>query len=207
MSEEPEWPSLPDDDPDSEPGGASIRDRARLALFQARLDDVAARRATIRARDAEVAAAMQKQMDVEDRRRDAFLSAYLAVTQATLDRMLKRADTLATVTAAVATIYGSILGVAFSLRDGAPLPRIGIVPAILLGLSLVFVAIYLSSTSKGTMAGRALAAGSGPRADQKRINTFVQWVNAVALKNSWALTCSVVLLGLGIVSFPLPFLV
>jgi hypothetical protein len=205
MSDQPLWPSLPDGLP-SKPGEPSVHDRALLALFQAQLQDIASHRATNRSHSDSVGLAIQAQLEVEDRRRDAFLSAYLAVAQATLDRMLKRAETLATVVVAVATIYGSILGVAFSIKDGAPLPWIGLVPAVILGASLVCVAVYLGSTNKGEMTGRALAAGSGPRADQKRLNTFVEWVNSVALNRACALNASVILLAVGIMCFPLPFI-
>jgi len=205
VSEHPSWPTLPDDLP-TQPGEPSIRDSAALALFQAQLDEISAQRAANRLGPGTAAQALQTQVEVEDRRRDAFLSAYLAVIQATVDRMLKRAEILATVTAAVATIYGSVLGVAFSLKDGAPLPLIGLLPAVLLGGSLVFVALYLGSSSKGEMAGRPLAVGFGPRADQRRLNTYIDWVNSVALNRAWALKVSVALLGAGIVCFPLPFL-
>jgi len=120
--------------------------------------------------------------------------------------MLKRAETIATVAAAVATICG------FDSRSGVltqgwgPLPWVGLVPAVLLGASLVCVAVYPGSTSKGEMTCRALAAGSGPRADQKRLNTFVEWVNSVALNRAGALKASVILLAVGTMCFPLPFI-
>lgn len=206
MIEVPPWPALPDDLGNSS-SEQSLEYRAKLALFQASIDDVAAERAAIRANAERKASNNQSMMDVEDRRRDAFLAAYLEVTKATLDRMLKRAETLTTVTAAVATIYGGILGVAFSLKDGVPLPWVGIVPAVLLGLSLVCVAISLIPPSQGKIEGRALAAGLGPKADQKRINTFVTWVNVAATERARALTASVILLGVGMICLPLPFLV
>ena len=150
MSDQIPWPPIPDD-LSSAPELLSGRSHAQLALFRAQLNEVAARRDAATTGPALDKQAVQAEVDVEDRRRDAFLSAYLAVAQATLDRMLKRAETLATIAATVATIYGAVLGLAFSLEKDRPLPIWGLVPAALLGGSLVLVAIYVGTSGHGVV--------------------------------------------------------
>lgn len=122
-----------------------------------------------------------------------------------MERMLKRADSIASAAAAVGTVYGTGLGLAFSIRDGRPLALSGLIPMVLIGASLVCVGVYIGFVRRGKGYGRALAAGTGAKADQNRLNTFISWVNSMALARVWALQLAVILLGLGLIAIPLPF--
>jgi hypothetical protein len=204
-----EWPESPPD-LSADRGDLSARDQAILALYNVRLAEAATQRATaarheeaLRDRDNRMNEAM---LEAENRRREAVLAAYLDVGKSTLERMLKRSEGVASAASIAGTIYGAVLGVSFSLQDGKPLPIWGVVPVLLFGASLVFVAIFIGFVRSGSVDIRALATGTGARADQNRLNNFLTWMDSTAMGRAWALWASILCLGGGIATIPLPFI-
>lgn len=202
------WPAVPVELSDSREQ-LSARDQAVLALYAARLGAEGTRRAAeataLAARSACDAAAEAAAVATEDRSRDATIAAYLDVSKAVLDRMLKRAELIASAAATVAASYGVVLGVAFSIDEGSPLPTRALLPVIFLGSALMFVGIFVGFVGRGTFTGYPLGRGTGAKASRERLNTFIRWVNSTALARAWALRAAISSLALGIATVPFPF--
>jgi len=136
---------------------------------------------------------------------------YVEVAKGQIDRSLQRADFVQKVAAAIGTVYTGIIALSFAVAKDAkdvvtPLPVTGMGPAIFLGLSLVLASVYVAYLGKPGGV-KPEPPGGTLRADQvSQRNTFILWNSASVLKNRHFLEASVVSLGIGIASLPLPYL-
>jgi hypothetical protein len=131
---------------------------------------------------------------------------YIEVAKGSIDRSIQRADFLQKVSAAVGTVYTAVLALTFAAGKEKPLPITGILPAVFLGLSFFFAAIYISfvtnhpdlkaEESDGTLTGSV---------DSQR-NTFIKWNKAAILPRIYWIQAAIVSLGVGILLLPTPYL-
>ena len=170
------WPAPPDG-LSAEPGAVSAQDQAMLAFYQAQLTAYTSdRNAAARARETELDLARQASramLEAEDRRREDFLAAYLEVGRTAMKRCeTGREFRLGRRGGGHRLWHRAWYRVLTA--DGQPLPLTGIIPMVLIGASLVSVGIYVGFVRGGVGYGRALAAGTGAKADQNRLNTYLE---------------------------------
>jgi hypothetical protein len=135
--------------------------------------------------------------------------AYIEVTKGSLDRSLKRAEYLVTVTTGITGVYTALLGLVYSVgKDGTPnpLPPRGVIPVVFLGLGLILSAFYMAFLRRTTIKAALLPTGIGGTLPEERLRTFFTWTFSGVLDRAWALRMAVVSLGLGLALLPLPFL-
>lgn len=147
----------------------------------------------------------QKQVESEDRMREAIHDAYISIATSSLDRMLRRADTVLRVAGVAGTIYTAILGLAFTYAKASFTVWV-LLPAILLALSLVLGATYVGYVKVTPLTFHPLASGLTENVQHKRLSDLIGWVNSVSLRRAWALRSSIAALGIGVASMPIAFL-
>lgn len=148
---------------------------------------------------------LEGQLEAEYRLREAVQAAYLDVTKATIDRMLRRAEHLGTSAAAIGTAYSAILGINFA-ANGPKLPAVALLPATLFAISVFFVAINIGWITKSESVGRPLRWGTSPVVQHDRLAEYISWVNRTAARRDWALRTAIVSLALGVFSSPVAFI-
>lgn len=203
------WPSLPTDrDPDR-------RDFVK-ALYQAQLDDFGARLRELAAKEA-----IDSQHDWEQEKRGWELEkaeleaehalakiihdARVEVSKSAVERGRSAADFVRNAAAGLITLYTAILGLSFSATK-TRLPIRGVVPAVLLGLAIVFATAYVAWLKKAPSVPAPVPHASLSEYQERRLNSFTMWASSVALGRAYALHAAVLSLGLGAIFLPLPFL-
>jgi len=190
---EPIWPDPPLD-PVVHPEALKLRYAAILESIKADRDLLAARQ--------------DDAQKVEDDLRSALHSAYIEVAKDSIARSLQRAQFLTTVAGTIVTLYTGLLGLVYSLatKPIRPLPARGIVPAVFLGLALVFSATYVAFLRSKTRRGRPLPSGIGADIQEQRLVSFIAWVSVSIQQRAWAMRIAVICLGEGVALLPLPFI-
>lgn len=157
-----------------------------------------ARRAAERMDEAERTAEREMRKSVQD--------SYLAVASASLGRSVRRGELLTTVAAAVGTLYTGMLTIVFAATDdaNAELPSRGLIPAVFIGLALVFAVAYLAHLRQETQSRELLPTGEGI-IPQQRLAEFLDWASDGVHARAHYLRTAIVSLGIGVALMPLPF--
>jgi len=148
----------------------------------------------------------QQQVAAEDRMREAIHDAYISVAVATLDRMLKRADTVVRIAGAVGTLYTAVLGLAYTYDKDAAFSTWIMLPAVMFAVSLILSATYIGYVGASTTSFQPLATGLSSELQHRRLSDLMNWVNTIALKRAWALRTSIAALAVGLGSAPVAYL-
>jgi hypothetical protein len=129
------------------------------------------------------------------------------VGKGTLERSRAGAASVQTAASAIVTLYTGLLAVSFSVAS-RPLPPRGAVPAIMLGLAIVFATFYLAYLGRsGRHWVEANTASSLPRtAEQARAVAFLLWMRESALRRAFFLRAAVIALGFGVMLLPAAFI-
>jgi hypothetical protein len=208
--------STPSDWPTPEPlNGDEVK-----ALFQAKLDahlkSLDARAASAAAKDAVDDDIREKQIDddiarsaaeraAEIANKTAYEQALLDVAKGTLDRARANADLVQKASSALVALYTGALALAFSVADH-PLPLRGLIPAILLGLSVVASTAYLAYVTDPRKVQGPSATSSLREMANRRIAAFIIWTRAAAFARVYWLRVSVLALAASLAFMPAPFI-
>jgi hypothetical protein len=133
-------------------------------------------------------------------------NAYLEVAKGSVTRAQASATALSRAAAAVGTLYATVLGVAFSIKGGHPLPARGVIPALFLGAAIALATAYGAVLRRGRPTFDVDLGPTFRAQQQARLVTFTRWTSEIAKRNAWALYAAVLCLGFGVASLPLPFL-
>ncbi|MET3807545.1 hypothetical protein ABIB25_004571 [Nakamurella sp. UYEF19] len=135
--------------------------------------------------------------------------AYIATTQASLDRSLTRVNIVTASVATVTTLYTGLLGLVYtadSSKGNNHLGAIALVPGLFLGLALFLVTIYAALIKASVTVGPLLPTGIGGQIPELRLITFMRWCFSGVLQRSWALHAGIVSFGVGVVTLPVSFI-
>jgi hypothetical protein len=147
----------------------------------------------------------QQQVQSEDRMRESIHAAYVSIATSTLDRMIRRADSVIKVSAAAGTIYTTILGLNYTYGDSVGFTPWALVPAALFAASLTLGATYVGYVQTAPSTFQPLATALSAEVQHKRLDDLIGWVNSIALRRVWALRTSIAALGFGVASMPVAF--
>lgn len=128
------------------------------------------------------------------------------VAKGSVDRARSGAQSVQTVAGTIVTLYTGLLAVTFAAAS-RPLPPRGVVPAVLLGVSVVLSTgylAYLRSSDDREVAAPA-ATSSRRSAELARARSFIRWTRSAATKRSYWLRASVLAFGFAIMLLPAPF--
>jgi hypothetical protein len=121
-----------------------------------------------------------------------------------VERSRDSAKYVQTAAAWIATLYGSLLALVFSVTEN-PLPLRAVYAAGFLGLAVALAAAYLAFIANpGKL---KMYEGGASLTEQQMNRTFfmVKWINATVRERRWAIRASVVCLALGVGFIPLAF--
>jgi hypothetical protein len=203
------WPAIPSDDP-------STKVEFNKILYQGQVDEAAAQlrdHASAQGRDiAEDWELERYNWELEKAARQAEYAlqksihdARVDISRGSLERAYKGAEFLRNAAAAIATVYTGIAGLSFATKDGLRLPARGIVPGLFLGLALVFSTAYVAWLGRPPAVPAPVPHSSPAEYQERRLNTFADWVSGIVLDRSYALHSAVICLGAGAVFLVLPF--
>ena len=166
--------------------------KAELAATQKQLDDDAA--------------AIKGVRDAESTAFAAYTDAILEVAKGSVERARAGAEIVQKSAAAIAGVYTTVLGVAFSVTEN-PFPSRGLAPLILLGLSIVLSTAYLSYLTNSRALAGGFTSSSLPRVNiMRRVGGFVDWTRAITRRRSYLLRASIVALALSLPFLAAPFI-
>jgi hypothetical protein len=184
-------------------------DELRRAHYQARLDDALAVRAFERS---EQAAERERDwqrvkvtLDSEQALRQSVHQARVDVAKDAVSRSRTAAEFVRNAAAALITLYTGVIGATFAVTK-QPLPGRGLIPALFLGAAIVLSAAY---TAFATRPRDAPVPGLGTNLlsrEIQRLNAFVEWANGVVVRRLYCLHAAVLVLGVGALLLPMPFL-
>ena len=150
--------------------------------------------------------AHQKVLDAELGALTAYTDALVEVAKGSIERARAGADVVQKAAAAIAGVYTTVLGVAFSVTEN-PFPSRGLTPLILLGLAIVLSTAYLAYLSRGRKSAGGFTPSGYPRENMiLRVNAFVGWTRAIVRRRSYLLQASVVALALALPFLGAPFI-
>ncbi len=129
--------------------------------------------------------------------------AFITVASNAIDRSLSRAATVTAASSAVATIYTGLLTASY-VSGAAPKVQ-AVIPAIFLGLSVIFAATYTAFLHQKSKDVRFLDAARGEQGAQERLLGFFEWIVAAVYDRAWALRVAILSLGIGLALLPLAF--
>jgi hypothetical protein len=129
--------------------------------------------------------------------------AFITVAGNAIDRSLSRAATVTAASSAVATIYTGLLTASY-VSGAAPKVQ-AVIPAIFLGLSVIFAATYTAFLHQKSKDVRFLDAARGEEGAQERLLGFFEWIVAAVYDRAWALRVAILSLGIGLALLPLAF--
>jgi len=129
-----------------------------------------------------------------------FYPALYEVAKGSVTRAREGAEFIEKAAAGIATVYAAILGVAFSVSDN-PLPFRGVLPAVFLGLALIFAACYLAYP--GQPADTPRPSSTTPVA---WFNAFADWMGHLTLYRGRFLRAALLSLLFAVIFLPTPFL-
>lgn len=194
-------PDFKDDDPELE--AKKIHYQAILNLSQSAFDSAVR---IIEAKEIEKLKDNEATWANEYKLAQSIHDAYIDVAKNQLRERLNRAEFIQKTAGAISGVYVAVLGLSFSVKDDAPLPSKGIIPAIFLGLALFLSAVYASFlTESGEMKG-PISNGRLGTLQPARLNTFILWTIHPVLKRKYWLQAAVISLGIGVLLLPLPYI-
>ena len=219
MAQEPSWP----------PAAQEVDDAAKL-LYQARLDyykelakaEQAERLQELTGTNAELLAELEGELARQTAQQEAdaaraqatddainasiaaFHNALIEVSKTAIDRARAGADTVQKSAGAIATVYTTVLAVAFSVSE-RPLPSRGLVPAILLGWAIVWSTAYLAYLSRAKAVKQPQPTTEFEEGAMRRSIAFIEWTRSAAMNRKYALRVSVFALAFGLALLPAPF--
>ena len=127
---------------------------------------------------------------------EAVHTGYIAVAQSSLDRSIQRGTYVTTAAASVVTLYTGLLAFRFSASGKGPLlPAESLFPALFLGAAVVFSTFYISFLRGRTMVSELLPTGLGGTIPQRRLQNYLEWINAGVVARAWSLRLAVISLG------------
>lgn len=135
----------------------------------------------------------------------AFNTAMTEAGAASIERTRTNAEGVQKAATAIFALYTGALTLAFSVTD-RPLPLRGALPGVFLGCAIVLSVGYLAYIQPGRRTPWPKPAMATLQAQLSRTTAFLEWVSTTVLNRSHWLRTSVVALGLGVASLPLPFL-
>lgn len=121
-----------------------------------------------------------------------------------IERARDSAKYIQTVAAWIATLYGSLLALVFSVTDN-PLPVRGVFSALFLGLAVALATGYLAFVTRPPTIPFYEGGGSLTEQQMNRTGYLINWINATVLDRRWAIRASVVSLALGVAFIPAAF--
>jgi len=194
MSSEP-WPFAPSDSHGwPEPGTDTKLYEAQLEVRKKRTDEEIARAAAERAADQAVA--------------QEFYKGIIEVAKGSIDRSRASAEFVQKAAGAIAVIYAGVLGVAFSVAE-RPLPTRGVIPAIFLGLSIVFATSFIAwlpnLEAEARWATKDESPPGTPLKDRLAV-LFIRWNRRTAVHRRKWLRAGVVALAAAIALLPAAFI-
>jgi hypothetical protein len=135
-----------------------------------------------------------------------FNTAMYDLASSSVDRARSGAELVQKASAAIATLYGGVLALVFSVTEN-PLPVRGLLTPFFLGLAVVLSTIYIAylRPATGFSSGSRPAVGPEPKSFQ-RLNTFLAVTSTVVTRRSGFLRASVISLGVGLVFIAAPFI-
>lgn len=135
----------------------------------------------------------------------AFNTAMTEAGAASIERTRTNAEGVQKAATAIFALYTGALTLAFSVTD-RPLPLRGALPGVFLGCAIVLSVGYLAYIQPGRRTPWPKPAMATLQAQLSRTTALLEWATATVLNRSHWLRASVVALGLGVASLPLPFL-
>jgi hypothetical protein len=201
-----EWPSAPDP-----PTSAENKAEHEKTLYAGRVEAAVATRAwelTERTRlDDDTLARDQAAWAAEYALEKSVHDARIEVAKTAIDRSHAGAEFIRNASAGIVTIYAAVLGVTYGAADKVEqAPARAIVPALFLGLALVFAAAYVAFLTRGKSIAPPVAHDSLRVYQENRVNTFVEWVSAYAFRRAYALHAAVLSLAFGVALLPVAFI-
>jgi hypothetical protein len=151
------------------------------------------------------AARAQAEADTELDLLSEFHKALIEGARSGIDRSRASAETVQKAATGILALYTAVLGVSFSVADN-PLPSRGVLPAMFLGLAVVFSTAYLAYLSKPRSVQAPAPQSSLRGAAMARTRTFIEWAGAPVSRRAYWLRGSVVSLGVALMFVPAPFL-
>lgn len=134
--------------------------------------------------------------------RETFYATLYEVAKGSVGRAREGAEFIEKAAAGIATVYGVILGIAFSVGEN-PLPVRGVLAPAFLGLAVVCAAYYLAYPSRPPAINRNIPANAGPG---PHFNAFADWMSNLTLYRRPFLSTALLALFFGLLFIPAPFL-
>lgn len=126
------------------------------------------------------------------------------VATGSVERSRDSAKYLQTAAAWIATLYGALLALVFSVTDH-PLPLRGAFPAFFLGLAVALAAAYLAFITTPRKVKMFEGGASLTEQQMNRTGFLIKWVNATVRDRRWAIRAGVLCLAFGVAFIPAPF--
>jgi hypothetical protein len=127
------------------------------------------------------------------------------VATGSVERSRDSAKYLQTAAAWIATLYGALLALVFSVTDH-PLPLRGAFPAFFLGLAVALAAAYLAFITTPRKVKMFEGGASLTEQQMNRTGFLIKWVNATVRDRRWAIRAGVLCLAFGVAFIPAPFI-
>ncbi len=127
------------------------------------------------------------------------------VATGSVERSRDSAKYLQTAAAWIATLYGTLLALVFSVTDH-PLPLRGAFPAFFLGLAVALAAAYLAFITTPRKVKMFKGGASLTEQQMNRTGYLIKWVNATVTDRRWAIRAGVLCLAFGVAFLPAPFI-
>jgi hypothetical protein len=143
-------------------------------------------------------------IEAEYDRSKAIHDARIEIAKGAVERAHGAAEFVRNAAAGVLAIYEVVLGVRF-VADKAPLPPSGLLPALFLGIALIGATLYVAMVGPSSEVPAPVPTADARAYQERRLNTFVDWVSKVALARVGALHGAAFALALGVVFMPAPF--
>lgn len=124
-----------------------------------------------------------------------------------IDRARTGAERVQIASTSIATIYTGILGLAYAADKTRPVPAVGILPTIFLGLAIVCSTAYSSYITRTSNITLGPMPASTASAMQTRAVSLVTAANAIAYNRVYWLRSSVVSLSVAVLCLPAAFLI
>jgi hypothetical protein len=217
------WPEVPAEPTDAHPTVDQALFQGKVDAAKARLDrgweqqkrtedrtraveDKATDQAAAEAdRDAdEDVSARKAAWDAEYDREKTIHDARVEITKGSLERAYNGAEFIRNASAGILAIYQALLAVRYAV-DHTVLPLAGIVPAVFLATSLSAAAAYVAMIGKSRGVPAPKPDASMNVYQERRLNSFIDWVAQQVLSRSYWLHLAVIALFLGSSTIPLAF--
>jgi hypothetical protein len=180
------------------------------SLFEGQVQDEVARVAWERSeatrRDADTLARSQAAWQAEYALEKMFQEARIDVAKKGIERANAGAEFVRNAAAAIGTIYMGVVGATYGAAEKSlHAPARAIIPAIFLGLALVFAAVYVAYLSRASPTPAPEADSRLRVYQERRITAFTDWVAAYTLNRAYWLHTAVFSLAFGVAALAAPF--